>query len=94
MGDKKIVICKKKMFFFLSTEKSKSKIEHDVVRLEKYVKDPAPDTVFIMVANYEKLDKRKKINKLLLKEANRLLRQCPANDVYATTFVKELAHQN
>ena len=90
MGDKKIVICKK--CFFLSTEKSKSKIEHDLTRLEKYVKDPAPDTVFIMVANYEKLDKRKKINKLLLKEAT-VVEASPANDVYATKFVKELAHQ-
>lgn len=68
MGDKRLVIAKNPSF--LSTEKKKDKIDHPLDRLETYIKTPAPYTVFILYAPYEKLDERKKVTKLLKKEAS------------------------
>lgn len=67
MGDKRLVIAKNP--HFLSTEKKKEKIEHPLDRLEAYIKAPAPFSVILFFAPYEKLDERKKITKLLKKEA-------------------------
>lgn len=67
MGDKRLVIAKNPSF--LSTEKKKDKIDHPLGHFETYIKTPAPYTVFIVYAPYEKLDERKKITKLLKKEA-------------------------
>ncbi|WP_121616862.1 DNA polymerase III subunit delta [Virgibacillus halodenitrificans] len=67
MSDKKVVIVKNPIF--LTGQKDKSKIEHNLEGLESYAKEPNPNTVFVLVAPYEKLDKRKKITKLLSKEA-------------------------
>lgn len=67
MSDKKVVIVKNPIF--LTGSKDKSKVEHNLDGFETYVKDPNPNTVFIIVAPYEKLDKRKKLTKLLTKEA-------------------------
>lgn len=87
LGDKKVVICKKAIF--LSTEKG-SKIEHDLKKLEAYIKNPAPYTVLILVADYEKLDKRKKITKQLLKEAA-LLEAKEADARSASEFLRKRA---
>ena len=67
MADKKVVVLKNAIF--LTALKDTSKVEHDVTLLETYAKDPNPDAVVIVVAPYEKLDKRKKVTKLLTKEA-------------------------
>ncbi|MBU9713386.1 DNA polymerase III subunit delta [Evansella tamaricis] len=65
MGGRRIVIIKDA--FFYSTAKEKSNIEHDIKKLEGYLENPAPETVFVIVASYEKLDERKKIVKLAKK---------------------------
>lgn len=67
IADKKVVVLKNAIF--LTAAKDTSKVEHDVSLLESYVQNPNPDTVLVIIAPYEKLDKRKKINKLLTKEA-------------------------
>ncbi|WP_071460190.1 DNA polymerase III subunit delta [Bacillus massilinigeriensis] len=66
MGEKRLVILQNPIF--LTAEKAK-KIEHNLAKLEKYLKEPAPYTVLILLAPYEKLDERKKITKELKRAA-------------------------
>lgn len=65
MGGKRVVILKDAYFF--SSAKENGKVEHDLKKLESYLEHPAPETVFILLAPYEKLDERKKIVKLAKK---------------------------
>jgi DNA polymerase-3 subunit delta len=67
MGERRLVIAHHP--FFLTAEKQKQKVEHRLDKLEAYVKSPAPYTVFVLVAPYEKLDERKKLVKLIKKQA-------------------------
>jgi DNA polymerase-3 subunit delta len=66
-GDKRIVIVKNA--WLLTGVKEKEKVEHNLQLFESYVVNPSPFTLFIIVVNAEKLDERKKISKLLKKEA-------------------------
>ncbi|UGB29586.1 DNA polymerase III subunit delta [Metabacillus sp. B2-18] len=67
MGEKRVVIIKNPVF--LTSEKKKEKLEHRVEKLEQYINSPAPYTIVVFVAPYEKLDERKKITKLLKKQS-------------------------
>ncbi|PMC39692.1 DNA polymerase III subunit delta [Bacillus sp. UMB0899] len=67
MGERRLVIIKNPVF--LTSEKKKEKVEHRIEKLEQYIHSPAPYTVAVFVAPYEKLDERKKITKLLKKQA-------------------------
>lgn len=64
--EKKVVVLKD--CFFLTTEKVKTDIEHDIEQLESYIDNPNPDTVLILIVPYEKLDGRRKITKTLKKK--------------------------
>jgi DNA polymerase III subunit delta len=66
-GDKRVVLVKNP--YFLTAEKGKEKIEHNIKRLEEYIEEPSPYSVVIFAGLYEKLDERKKITKALLKKA-------------------------
>ncbi|MFC7372517.1 DNA polymerase III subunit delta [Fictibacillus iocasae] len=67
IGERRIVILKNAIF--LTGAKDKSKVEHHFPAFEAYINEPVEYTVFVIVAPYEKLDERKKIVKLLKKEA-------------------------
>lgn len=67
MGERRVVIIKNPIF--LTSEKKKGKIEHRVDKLEQYMNSPAPYTILILLAPYEKLDERKKITKLIKKQS-------------------------
>ncbi|MCY8098225.1 DNA polymerase III subunit delta, partial [Bacillus atrophaeus] len=67
MGERRLVIVKNP--YFLTGEKKKEKVEHNVSALEAYIQEPAPYTVFVLLAPYEKLDERKKLTKALKKKA-------------------------
>ncbi|WP_221565690.1 DNA polymerase III subunit delta [Alkalihalobacillus sp. TS-13] len=67
MGERRVVILQNP--YFLTGAKTKSKVEHDLKRLESYLKDPSEQAIVIFVAPYEKLDERKKIVKTLKKQA-------------------------
>ncbi|WP_160721801.1 DNA polymerase III subunit delta [Bacillus sp. USDA818B3_A] len=67
LGEKKVVILHNPVF--LTAEKTKEKVEHNLAKLEQYLKEPAPYTVMVISAPYEKLDERKKITKELKKNA-------------------------
>lgn len=66
-GEKKVVVVKNP--YFLTAEKGKDKVEHDLKKLEEYIASPSPFAVVIFVGLYEKLDERKKITKRLMNEA-------------------------
>ncbi|BBN99249.1 DNA polymerase III subunit delta [Sporolactobacillus terrae] len=66
-GEKKVVIMDNA--FFLTGERTKTKVEQTIDRLEDYLNHPSESTVLIIVAPYEKLDRRKKIVKRLEKTA-------------------------
>lgn len=55
---------------FLTAEKTKEKVEHNLARLEAYIKEPAPYSIVVFVAPYEKMDERKKLTKELKKNAD------------------------
>lgn len=76
MGTHRVVIVKDPQFL---TGKDQSKIEHDLKAFENYILNPVRETIFIIVAPYEKLDERKKIVKLLKKEAE-VVEAIPFND--------------
>src|SRR5690625_2855902 len=50
---------------FLATTRERSFVEHDLKVLENYIQNPAPYSILVLIAPYEKLDGRKKITKLL-----------------------------
>lgn len=61
-SEKKLVIAKNASFL-KATEKGKEKIDHDLGRLENWLKNPSDFAVTVFIAPYEKLDERKKITK-------------------------------
>jgi DNA polymerase III subunit delta len=67
LGERKVIFLHNPVF--LTAEKTKEKIDHNVSRLEVYLKEPAPYTVLVLSAPYEKLDERKKITKELKRTA-------------------------
>lgn len=66
-GERKIVIVKQP--YFLTAEKGKEKVEHDVKRLEAYIDKPAPFSSVMFVGSYEKLDERKKSDESVIKKS-------------------------
>lgn len=64
-GEKRIVIMKNPSF--LTSEKEK--LEHNTKKLEEYIGQPPEYSIIIFIAPYEKLDERKKLTKLLKKQA-------------------------
>ncbi|WP_436666520.1 DNA polymerase III subunit delta [Priestia koreensis] len=67
-GDRRVVVLNRPVF--LTAEKTKEKIEHNLDKLQAYIEEPAPFSVVIIMATYEKLDERKKVTKLLKKNAS------------------------
>lgn len=55
--------------YFLTGEKKNSGLEHNIEELLVYLEEPSPTTILVFYAPYEKLDERKKIVKLLKKQA-------------------------
>ncbi|MHA8109981.1 DNA polymerase III subunit delta [Lactobacillaceae bacterium Melli_B4] len=54
---------------FLTGERNKNKVDHDVDTLLKYIQNPLPSTILVLLASYDKLDARKKVVKQLKKSA-------------------------
>lgn len=67
MTDLKIVIIKNA--FFLSTEKPKKAINHNIDVLKRYLDNVNESTILIISAPYQKLDVRKAITKVLKEKA-------------------------
>jgi DNA polymerase-3 subunit delta len=67
IGERRLVFMQNP--FFLTAEKTKQKVEHNVKKLESYLENPAPYSIIVLSAPYEKLDDRKKITKELKRKA-------------------------
>ncbi|UJF14964.1 DNA polymerase III subunit delta [Jeotgalibaca sp. MA1X17-3] len=66
-GERRLVIVENP--YFLTGEKNKSNLDHDLEWLEGYLNHPSESTILVFFAPYEKLDNRKKISKTLKKKA-------------------------
>ncbi|MBM7691829.1 DNA polymerase-3 subunit delta [Peribacillus deserti] len=88
LGERKLVFLQNA--FFLTAEKNKSKVEHEVSRLEAYLADPAPYSIVAITAPYEKLDERKKITKEL-KRKTTILEAKKLNEQELRVWVRERA---
>lgn len=91
LGEKRVVILKNP--HFLTSEKKKEKIEHRIEKLEEYLKSPAPYTILIIVAPYEKLDERKKITKAV-KKMTEAVEMNGFSEHETKKWMKELADAN
>jgi DNA polymerase-3 subunit delta len=63
IGERRVVILHNPTF--LTAERKKEKVDHDLKRLESYLANPSPTSIAIFIAPYPKLDERKKITKEL-----------------------------
>ncbi len=88
MGERRLVVAKNPSF--LTAEKKKEKLEHNLGVLEAYISQPAPYSVFVLLAPYEKLDERKKLTKLLKKHAH-MVEAKELNGKETADFVTSLA---
>ncbi|ATH95452.1 DNA polymerase III subunit delta [Bacillus glycinifermentans] len=88
MGERRLVVAKNPTF--LTAEKKKDKPEHNLEALEAYIAQPAPYSVFVLLAPYEKLDERKKLTKLLKKHAD-MVEAKELNGPETADFIKGLA---
>lgn len=79
--------------FFLTAEKSKAKVEHNLSRLESYLKDPAPYTIIVFSGAYEKLDERKKLTKQIKKSAS-VLEAKKLNESELKVWIRDRAAVN
>lgn len=66
-GQRRLVVVNKP--YFLTGEKKKGKVTHDLDSLKEYLTHPEPTTVLVFLAPYEKLDGRKAVVKQLKKVA-------------------------
>ncbi|MFD2446128.1 DNA polymerase III subunit delta [Bacillus sp. CGMCC 1.16607] len=67
LGEKRLIILQNPVF--LTSEKTKEKVEHNISKLELYISNPPPYSIVVLAAPYEKLDERKKITKELKRNA-------------------------
>jgi DNA polymerase-3 subunit delta len=66
--ERKVVVVKNPIF--LTGKKAKLDFEHNLDDFVRYINNPNPQTILIIIANYDSLDKRKKAYKALKKNAS------------------------
>lgn len=77
LSSKKIIIGNNASF--LSGDNKKSDIDHNLERLEKYLANPSPDNILILIT--KSLDKRKKIVSKLLDACNLIEEEVQIKDI-------------
>ncbi|MDV2683061.1 DNA polymerase III subunit delta [Alkalihalophilus lindianensis] len=88
LGTNKVVIVKD--FHAVTSQKTDSKIEHDLDVLTQYIENPSPESTLVLVAPYEKLDERKRVTKRLKKEAT-VIEAMPFDDRMMKQWIEEQA---
>lgn len=66
-GEKKLIIVHDS--YILTGKKTTGSHSHNLEELERYLADPSSFSVVVFIAPYDKLDKRKKVTKQLLKQS-------------------------
>ncbi|WP_342432373.1 DNA polymerase III subunit delta [Neobacillus sp. FSL H8-0543] len=90
-GEKKVIFLHNPSF--LTAEKTKEKIDHNIAKFEAYLKEPAPYTVLVISAPYEKLDERKKITKQIKRTAQ-IVEAKRLNEYELKNWIKDRAKGN
>lgn len=91
MSLKKIIIIKN--CYFLTNEKVRKEIKHDVDSLSRYLENPVEETVLILTAPYAKLDDRKAITKVVKNKAN-VIKCDPMKQVDLASWVRRQLGKN
>lgn len=89
-GERKLVFVQNP--FFLTGQKPKGVPDHSLEELEAYLENPADFSILVFFAPYEKLDKRKKITKLIQKNAITIDVSSPHPNE-ASRYIKELVSE-
>ncbi len=91
MAETKIVILKNA--YFVSSEKPKKELKHNIDSLKRYLDLPIQETILIISAPYKKLDERKAITKLLKEKAE--VSQCqPLKEQDTSNWVRRQLGKN
>ncbi|MTW84128.1 DNA polymerase III subunit delta [Virgibacillus dakarensis] len=89
-GEKKLIIVNNPVF--LKAKPDKLPFEHDLAVLQQYLETPADYSVVVFIAQYEKIDERKKISKLLKK--NGAVANCsPIKEQDVSKWINDQANQ-
>lgn len=89
-GDRKLVFIENP--YFLTGKRIKNAPDHNLEELEEYLKEPADFTVLVLFAPYEKLDRRKRLTKLIEKEIP-IINVSEARASEANRYIKELVKE-
>lgn len=91
MSDKKIIVLRNS--YFLSTEKPKKVLDHDVDALKRYLDNPVQETILIIAAPYSKIDDRKAITKEIKKIAE-VVKCEPLKEADSSNWIKRQLGKN
>jgi DNA polymerase III subunit delta len=86
LGEKRLIILQNPVF--LTSERTKEKVDHNINKLEQFLANPAPYSIVVIAAPYEKLDERKKITKELKRKAE-ILEAKKLNEQDLRNWIKE-----
>lgn len=89
-GDRKVVFVQNP--FFLTGQRVKSAPDHSLDELMDYIENPADFSILVLFAPYEKLDRRKKVTKLLEKTATVIDVSSPYPNE-ASQYIKEIVKE-
>lgn len=89
-GDRKVVFIQNP--FFLTGQKPKGVPDHSLSELEDYIENPADFSIVVIFAPYEKLDRRKKVTKLIEKHATIIDVSSPHPNE-ATNYIKAIVKE-
>lgn len=89
-GDKRLVFIENP--FFLTGKKVKSAPDHTIDELIDYLDNPAEFSIVVIFAPYEKLDRRKKITKLIEKKAQ-IINVSSPEPHEATNYIKTVVEE-
>lgn len=85
---KKLIIVNNPLF--LTAKQKKLPFEHDVKKLEEYINNPVDYSTIVFIGAYDKLDNRKKITKVMNKQA--MVVECnPIKDYELGKWITSLA---
>lgn len=86
-GEKKLIFIENP--YFLTGQRVKNAPDHNLKELEDYLTAPADFTIFVLFAPYEKLDRRKRLTKLIEKETQ-IINVSEARTTDASRYIQEL----
>ncbi|MBY7143329.1 DNA polymerase III subunit delta [Virgibacillus sp. NKC19-3] len=89
-GERKLIIANNPGF--LKAKPDKSPFEHDLDGLKRYLESPVDYSILVIIAPYEKIDERKKITKILKKNATVAICE-PIKEYDLAKWLKNLASQ-